>query len=237
MRLRAIIFLVLCATVIGTVVEGQTTTVDALVGRYFSGGGLNSISVEIRRGGGFAYTFDTDVGNFERAEGKIEIVDERVWFAPNADAKLEPNSRLVGWWVLIRWGARRYLVEEREMMSFVNDVNQAIEPRKTILGSYLLKRDDWGRPATGLPEIPAEWRKYLLRQPIAATVTNVTDGTGEINVGRRNGLLPGLELLSYSRDFGWVGLTVTSVTPDSARVQVEAGGRPLVVGQRVTSRY
>lgn len=236
MRLSAIIVLVLCAILIDTSVEGQTTF-DALVGRYFRGDGLGeAFSLDIRRDGGFLYTNDTDVGNLDRAEGKIEIVDERVWFVPNAHAKLEPNSRLAGWWVFIQWGARRYLVEEAEMMKFVNAVNLAWEPRKTITGGYLLRRDDWSRPATGLPEIPAEWRKYLLRTPISATVTSVTGGAGEINVGRRKGILPGVRLMASAKDGGWFDVTVISVTPDSARVKVESSTESLFVGQRVTSR-
>lgn len=75
--------------------------------------------------------------------------------------------------VAIRWGDREYLVENSrsDMISFCNDVNAGLEPRRTQGGTRWLLRDkDWERNAPGLPRVPEEYHRYLHRTPIAAEV-------------------------------------------------------------------
>ena len=210
------------------------SAVDKLVGKFFRADG---VSLEIKSGGRFTYVMDTDVGNVERADGTVEVIDGRLWFWPSSESRLQPNSRLTGWWVPVAWGERQYLIEEQQLLPFANDVNLGTEPRKSLTGSYLLRRGDVDRPVTGWPDVPAEWRGYLLHQPIGGVITKVTDDRhAEIDVGRRNGLRAQMVLMAARRSGGWLDVTVTSVTPNSSRVSGDPGESPLFVGQRVTSR-
>jgi hypothetical protein len=56
-----------------------------------------------------------------------------------------------------------------------------------------------GETPTGLPEVPTEWRQYLLERPVVATVKKVKKNTDIIlDVGEEAGLKPGMFV--YGRD-------------------------------------
>ena len=237
MKLTKTIVLIFGTLSVCAIADSQSQA-DNVAAKFFRGDGLGeAFSLDIKSGGRFTYVMDTDLGNLERAEGTVETIGGRLWFSPNAESRIQADSRLLGWWVPVAWGERRYLIEEREMLPFVNDVNLGTEPRTSTTGSYLLRRGDAERPVKGSPSVPEEWRAYILSQRVAGVITNVIDDrNAEIDIGRRNGLRSGMVLMAFKPSRGWLDVTVTSVTPSSSRVSAESGEPPLFVGQRVTSR-
>lgn len=92
---------------------------------------------------------------------------------------------------VIRWGPRRYVVPERKMLSFVNDVNATEEPGYGGYGSFaaFIRPKDRDFVVSGPPDLPPEFADKLRPGLIDATA---------LWVGARGGdLLPGL--LSLAR--------------------------------------
>jgi hypothetical protein len=122
------------------------------------------------------------------------------------------------------WGPRHYLIGADEMITFLNSVNSGWEGR--YLGKrrvengweprfaetkFLLRRGDEKKRVTGLPAIPVEYKKYLLKEPVTAEIIVVggsqrddlyrsIDTAVTIDAGQRNGLLPGMELYPIAPD-------------------------------------
>src|SRR5207253_9589852 len=95
--------------------------------------------------------------------------------------------------LLVRWGKRRYLVPTEQVLDFCGDIQSRREPRNETRGFYYLRRGDEKKPATGKPELPLGFEKYLAMQPIEAkltatgpeTATKSKEGFGLEDVSRR----------------------------------------------------
>ena len=105
----------------------------------------------------------------------------------------------------IRWGERHYLIPSDEIVQFCNAVNSRDEPRNCVRGHYFLRWGDEKKEAKGKPELPEKYMPYLLDEPVDATIVSVKDirrnGNGQIatiivNKGKKDGLLPDMELWS-----------------------------------------
>ena len=111
--------------------------------------------------------------------------------------------------VVVRWGARRYLIPADDLIGFCNEVNQGDEPRTDIHGEYLLRLGDENKQAQGSPELPPEYRDCILSKPVAATVMAVGSPTSRdsiadwkfldtkltLDAGKKQGLKVGMELI------------------------------------------
>lgn len=67
----------------------------------------------------------------------------------------------------LRWGERNYLLADEDLKRFVNAVNSGREPQKYCVprcGSFLLREGDDQKTVSGLPDLPAEYRRLLLDQ-------------------------------------------------------------------------
>lgn len=86
----------------------------------------------------------------------------------------------------VSWGKRRYLISESEMLEFVNAVNAAVEPRYTATGRFggggegFLRHGDEEVIITGQPDLPDQFRRLLLREPLAAPAVWVGSRTQTI---------------------------------------------------------
>ena len=124
-------------------------------------------------------------------------------------------------YVPITWGARRYIIPPDEIIDFCNSVNQGNEPR-TNWGRHLLREGDEAKPVTGFPDVPSQFRPYLLNKPIETKIVHVghyttrpsimkwrfKDTTVTLDAGADQGLRVGMELLTTGLDyFGAVKIT------------------------------
>ena len=151
---------------------------------------------------------------------------------------------------VVPWSGRVYLVEEAGIQGFCNWVNQGREPRDARDGSFLMRDGDWLLPASGLPDVPPDWKHLLLERELDATITELVDDAGRIEFGLDDGLREGMVLVArdvptppdfVARGAGTkkdVTLEIVELHPDWCLVLPTyfMTSPPLEVGMRVTSR-
>jgi hypothetical protein len=149
------------------------------------------------------------------------------------------------------WGERRYLVPTGEVQDFCNDINAGVEPRNEMHGSHLLKRGDEKRPVSDKPAFPDSVRDCLLAEPIEAKVIAVgeprlrpsvadftlRDTEATINVGRNDGVAPGMQFFPRSRN-RYASAKILDLQDETATilfVQFEDDPKP-EIGWRMSTR-
>lgn len=225
--------------------------------RTFAAGGKYS-----ERGGGCTHTSLYE-GTYEVEGGRVvvRVKSRRQWpnGRPGEAEELKPEEgetwdetpeRLLA----VRWGARLYLMDDDDLRGFCNAVNAGVEPRGGEgdpdypqflrgghFGSFYLRDGDENKKVTGEPQLPGEWRRFLLKEPVEGLVLSVGGGEGEavVNVGARKGLRPGmlLFLASDGRDLPpspHEAMEVLSVEDETAKVR---GLGRAKVGDKVSTRF
>lgn len=222
---------------LGCALHSGTRPALDLEGTYQSSGGLGCVvTLELKGDSTFTYRMDSDVGNMETARGSVELVKDRVCFLPASESSLMKDSLLSGPWVPIRWGKRFYLIPEKRMLSFVNSVNDGSEPRSSAIGEFPLRGKDFRRRVVGAPLLPDEWREYLLPTPLQGSLTHILDDkAAEVNLGRKDGLRPGMILWARSGAKGWFTLVVKDATDHTGIVSLDVGEGQLSAGIAVTT--
>src|SRR5262249_12947196 len=90
----------------------------------------------------------------------------------------------------------QYLVAREQGIAFCNAVNLGEEPRHSEYGDFALGEGQEAMAVTGLPEVPEPWSHYLLKAPVRGKVTELLpDLKAKVNVGRKQGLRAGMELV------------------------------------------
>jgi hypothetical protein len=201
-----------------------------LVGEYVVGSGLYGTALKLLPKSRFEFrTYRDALGvPTKHNQGTFRLKGTVLTWSPErpiiADEEWE---RLPTRLLVVRWGARRYLVplvpSDREaILGFCNTVNQGYEPRKFIAGYPYLNGGDEGKAVTGLPDLPGKWKGFLLKKPIEGKILRVVSrNVAEISVGGALGLRPGMALVDKkTRPYG-NQFTVLSVQPKTARVRWE----------------
>lgn len=231
-------FLLLFAMLLSGTAPGQS--VDDLAGKYFSGAPLGPwVHLSLRPDGTYTYTCDTDVGPLGDREGHIQLAGSSLTLVATGTPPPEPDAFVPSQLVVVRWSDRVYLVFEGEGPLFAAHVTRGEEPRTSEYGwfRFLLRESDWNKPTRGLPELPEQWRKWLLVTPVEARVTRTfARHRAEIDAGARQKLEPGMLLNLVSKKYGSTDVRVVSVARDSSVIENDYGDPPLVVGGRVTSK-
>ena len=78
----------------------------------------------------------------------------------------------------VRWGGRRYLLRDRQLMWFCQTINDGTETLSHSCGMFLLRTGDADLPVTGLPALPAPWDDFLLKAPLQGHTLTVSDSEG-----------------------------------------------------------
>lgn len=237
-----------------------------LVGRYSYSHEFGGSSVTLAEDGSYtavgvdcteSYTFK---GSYVVNDGVVVLTpksgakqqhgsttEETIFPPKDATAAAETKAER---YVLITWGERHYLVGEDDVRAFCNAANLGVEPRKDMwkdaeymsiyrlayLGIFYLRDGDEEKQVTGLPEVPAQWKSYLLKKPVGARVLSVeADRTATISAGVRQGLKVGMLLAVEGDDAPsiWSGAEVISVGEAASKVR----GVGLAVGARVSTKY
>ncbi|MBI5093284.1 MAG: hypothetical protein HZB26_12695 [Candidatus Hydrogenedentes bacterium] len=121
----------------------------------------------------------------------------------------------------VSWGARKYLILPKDMIKFCNDVNSSEEPRRRTFGKHLLRYHDEYAKVDGLPNVPPEFRKYLLTSPIDARIASLGNGDlATIDVGEESGVYEGLELYLVEPSDQFITATVNAAKKGRSEVIV-----------------
>jgi len=139
----------------------------------------------------------------------------------------------------VRWGERLYLIPTPRIIEFCYDINQGSEPRNDRgWGRYLLRQGDWEKEAKGQPEVPEEFKKYLLDEPVDAKIVSIPrteydSKWGEnisvvvLDKGAKDGLQPGMRLSAEEREgSGYHTVTLTTVEETQSEGKLYFTGRP-----------
>ena len=120
----------------------------------------------------------------------------------------------------IAWEKRLYLVPANKIMDFCN----AFNARHPLLYAFLLRNDFKTKPDTGVPDVPEEFKPYLLDDPVEGEITAVGE-TREfrkisaqvketpitINKGSQDGILTGMTFWVAKPDKIFYPVTLTEV--------------------------
>jgi hypothetical protein len=202
-----------------------------VAGAYLKGDGLgDSLFLEIHRDGTFSATIAGDIGPAKPISGRV--TEEAGYLRFVSEVVVES---LAGRWHVVPWGSRKYLVEEGSMIDFANAVNLGVEPRRTELGSFLLRRTSLGRAPSGRPNLPPSWARLVLRKPLSGKVSEVRNGgLVEITLGTTDDVFVGMLLSAQFPDGTGADLVVVEVREKTCVARGTAAN--LRVGTRVTSR-
>jgi hypothetical protein len=142
----------------------------------------------------------------------------------------------------VSWGDRRYLIASDEMIRFCNHVNSREEPRSSVHGFHLLRDGDEEKEIAGRPDIPEEYKKYLLKKPIQGEIIavgkhtdyekeedwKVRDVAVTINIGKEVGLLNGMELYVTAPKDLVESIIITKVGEQTSEATMRQMGSTLV---------
>jgi hypothetical protein len=192
--------------------EMATGAVPDWAGLYYDGDGLGrNLVIRVTPQGGFIFTWSGCMGLYDLNYGPVAYRGGRLLMTfelPNDPKHFGgPNSLLH-----VRWGERNYLLADEDLKPFVNAVNSGREPQKDCVprcGSFFLREGDNQKPASGLPDLPAEYLRLLLDRPKVGRVVRVLDSEFEqgpdrsyawrstrveIDLGSDDGVWEGMEL-------------------------------------------
>ena len=227
----------------------------AWAGEYFHGDGLGvNVSLLLAPESGFVFIWRGCLGVYDRNYGPVtqdgddvtlhcEFANHRQGFRGIATS-LRP----------IRWGERRYLIPDDQMIEFCNAVNSGVE-RDGASGRFLIRIRDGERvrPVVGNPELPEPYARLLLEDEIRGTVTEIRETTTRsgrsgikfintdvtLDIGTAQGVFEGMELYVHETEsIQTVRVTKAGERTSVAHVQRIDSPRPRAkVGWKVSSRF
>ncbi len=197
-------------------------------GAYYYGDGLGcNVSITLSPKTGMTYKWIGCSGLYDIDYGPIVDIQHDY-----IDVKLSLPSIHQGYDAIkerfyrVRWVNRHYLIPGEDMIQFCNAVNSG--SKYGI--NYLVRREDRDKPVFGLPDVPEQFRSYLLESPIECHITQIESQTTagddyetllcRIDAGRNAGLTTNLELyLSAENSFEWQ-VDVEEILADSSGVRI-----------------
>jgi len=206
---------------------------EKIAGEYYQGDGLGlNMTLVINSTGTFTYHAAGCVRTYADIKARDFMRNGMLVLTSEGSASETP-------FLPVRWGDRLYLIDPDGIVGFANAVNAGHEPRMKAQGVFYLRNGDWNKPVTGGPRLPAAYREYLLAKPIEAEVLGMDDeGNVELSAGRRQGLLPGMKLLSRgTEDDFFCKLTVVSLRAETARAKGSWECSALQAGDRAFTRW
>lgn len=180
----------------------------AWAGTYSFGDGLGvNVSLTLCPTSGFVFNWHGCLGLYDRNYGDVTRKGETL-----ALGFTHPNVRkgfqgLAPELIPVAWGERRYLIPADEIAKFCNAINSGDEPRIEGHGNFLLRAKDWQKKVEGKPDLPKDYRDWLLAKPLTAKVTaigekSVREGVAKtmfrtskvtLDVGKAHGVFVGIE--------------------------------------------
>ncbi|MCB2156727.1 hypothetical protein KQI84_17765 [bacterium] len=199
---------------------------------------------------GFLYESYGCCPPFFRLHGSVAEFDDQLYLSLECPVISWYPSEIYADMIPIRWGERFYLSPPGQMKGFCNYVNSGEEPRNSMYGFCYLREGDEAKPAPGLPQVPEEYRKWLLEEPLEATILEVGDlvtketkygeDTGvwfKIDAGSSDGVFEGMRLWVMEPSAGG-SFWISSVDENTSNGWISTGASDRVptLGASVTSR-
>jgi hypothetical protein len=179
-------------------------------GEYYAGDGLGvNTSLITAPASGYVFEWHGCLGLYDRNYGAVAWTNNRIRLSFTFENQRKGFQGIAPEFIPISWASRHYFIPADDLIGFCNDVNQGREPRDHSHGAYLLRQGDEKKAASGFPNVPEEYRQYLLAKPIEATIISVGQYTTRpsvvewkfkdtpvtIDAGTRQGLHVGMELV------------------------------------------
>ncbi|MEP6903613.1 MAG: hypothetical protein ABJA66_17955 [Actinomycetota bacterium] len=195
---------------------------------------------------GFAFFLRKGIGDYGYSTGDVQMSDGKLNLISKKPNKWEPLSIFSSEIIPVLWGERHYLIPSSEMMRFINTINEGYEPgsKLTFFGNrFFLRTGDEDKQVSRMPNIPEQWRDYLLKKPIRARILEIgesiesVDEYGEqqkvttviLNVGSNSGVKEGMEFMTISPSGVHEDVIITKVE------KVKSQGKVIKSGLYATS--
>jgi hypothetical protein len=221
-------------------------------GSYYTGDGLGmNVLIKIAPKGGLTYTWNGCMGLYDANHGDVvETFRDgfRLKLAIDESASIYRflSSRVY----FVKWGDRRYLVPESQMIKLVNNFNEGGLGRSMMIGMPLKFEGEvhrrWGDEApAGRPELPERFASLIVEKGAELKVVKVESRpvrnvTGNVDVsesllelsgGTEQGVFVGMEL-KYQRgnSFGSVKITRVDAKTSTGSLTIffSQGEKPLL---------
>ena len=203
-------------------------------GEYYFGDGLGvNVSLTLAPQNGFVFTWNGCLGLYDLNYGDVAFTQGILKLLFRYPNKREGFEGIAPELVPVRWGQRHYLIPTDGMIHFTNAVNAGTEPDTLFggkSGAFLLRRGDEKKPVEGLPDIPSEYLNYILKEPLTARISSITESRVEksrrvtrltLNLGSVDGLRKGMELFVKTPSTIYAEADVTDVSDHWASALIE----------------
>jgi|GEM_PF-5820322 len=150
---------------------------EPFAGMYYFGDGKGwKCSLTLSAGNQFSYTRDGCCGVISESQGKFEVKNNTVIFNPDKTPMWLGLPSKPEVWHLVRWGDRKYLIAQSQLIDFCMDMNHGVEPRKykNFGAHYYLRMGDWDKPVTGRPQLPKEFEKQFGPNPMEGKIVEMS---------------------------------------------------------------
>ncbi len=216
---------------------------DTKIEKYAFGDGMaENFVLTLHSNTTYHLNFESDLLQFEYS-GKYCRLDDRIVISKPIEKNSNETAIHAGKdhptdFYFVQWGEREYLISDRKMLDFCNEVNTHFEPRDTIQGSVYLKVGDENKPVDGKPDIPEYWEKYLINDVHGKVIKKVNEKYGMLNIGESVGLYVGLDLFLYCEKEGIIGnLKIISVDNDRSLFELIYTQDGWDIGCKVTNVF
>lgn len=144
-------------------------------GQYYFGDGLGvNARLKLAPKSGVVFIWTGCLGVYDRNYGKVIEDNGLIKLALSLPNDRQGFQGVATELAPVIWGPRHYLISVEELPAFCSAVNSGLEPREGTHGLYFLRAGDESKSICGQPEIPPQFRGYLLKTPVNATIQSVT---------------------------------------------------------------
>jgi hypothetical protein len=145
-------------------------------GEYYYGDGLGvNVELIIAPKSGFVFTWHGCLGLYDLNYGNVEWTDRKIKLLFEHSNKRKGFQGIAPELIPVKWGERHYLIPSNEVVKFTNAVNGGFEPCSMFFCNrrFLMKRGDEKKKVKGQPNVPEEYRVYLLKKPIRLGIISI----------------------------------------------------------------
>lgn len=195
------------------------TKTSQVAGQYYQGDGLGYNNyLRLSAEGTFGFEWAGCLGTYDENNGPYRLEKGVVVLSPELHSVRKNFKGMPFQYWPVNWGPRLYLIPKKEMLEFVNGINQGNEPRNSAHGRFYLREGDEKKPVNGFPGLPAEWPDYLLEAPLTGSVIKAQDRKKiTLNIGKKHGLKEGMLLTARDpKNTRFAQLRVTAVQEETS---------------------
>lgn len=131
-------------------------------------------------------------------------------------------------YVPVEWGEQHFLIPSDELINFAYAAHSTSVEE---VESFLMKTEDYEKDRKGLPNLPPEYRKYLVMKPLRAKVSGFGPVENNwyprlvLDAGRAEGVVPGMKFYLARPGKIRMRLEVADVREHSSEARVVMAGR------------